>query len=150
MTSSRSGGYVRGMELRAFHYSFLVRDLEQTRRFYVDVLGCREGRSAATWIDFELYGNQLSCHLGTPQPLSDVGQVDGITVPLPHFGAIVTFDEYDELRTRLERAGVAFIVTPRLRYEGEPGEQGTFFFLDPSGNALEFKAFRRPDEVFAR
>lgn len=135
---------------RAFHYSFLVRDLEATRRFYVDVLGCREGRSAATWIDFDLHGNQLSCHLGTPPAPSLTGQVDGITVPMPHFGAVVSFDEYDALADRLTRAGVAFIVTPRIRYAGEVGEQGTFFFLDPSGNALEFKAFRRPDELFAR
>lgn len=138
------------MELRRFHYAFLVRDLEETRRFYVDVLGCREGRSAETWIDFELHGNQLSCHLGTPPPTANVGKVDGILVPMPHFGAILTFDEYDRLAARLVAAGIEFIVTPRIRYAGEPGEQGTYFFLDPSGNAIEIKAFRRPDEVFAR
>ena len=136
--------------MAAFHYSFLVRDLEATRRFYVDVLGCREGRSASTWIDFDLYGNQLSCHLGEPVPTVACGRVDDIVVPMPHFGAIITFDEYDALAARLAAANVAFIVTPRIRYAGEVGEQGTFFFLDPSGNALEFKAFRRPDEVFAR
>ena len=138
------------MTPRAFHYAFLVRDLDQTRRFYVDVLGCREGRSAPTWIDFELYGNQLSCHLGEPPPTADVGRVDGVAVPMPHFGAIVSFDEYEALAARLVAAGVAFVVTPRIRYAGEVGEQGTLFFRDPSGNALEFKAFRRPDEVFAR
>ena len=138
------------MASRAFHYAFLVRDLEETRRFYVDVLGCREGRSTATWIDLELFGNQLSCHLGTPPAPASCGQVDGITVPMPHFGAVVSFDEYDRLAARLTAAGVAFVVTPRIRYPGEPGEQGTFFFLDPSGNALEFKAFRRHDEVFVR
>ncbi len=136
--------------MAAFHYSFLVRDLEATRRFYVDVLGCREGRSAETWIDFDLYGNQLSCHLGEPAPTVPCGRVDGIVVPMPHFGAIITFPEYEQLAARLTAAGVAFIVTPRIRYPGEVGEQGTFFFLDPSGNALEFKAFRRADEVFAR
>jgi extradiol dioxygenase family protein len=138
------------MTLRAFHYAFLVRDLEATRRFYVDVLGCREGRSAPTWIDFELYGNQLSCHLGEPAPTAPVGRVDGIVVPLPHFGAIISFEEYEALAARLVTAGVAFVVAPRIRYPGEVGEQGTFFVLDPSGNALELKAFRRPDEVFAR
>ncbi|HUJ62160.1 MAG TPA: VOC family protein [Kofleriaceae bacterium] len=138
------------MTPRAFHYAFLVRDLDETRRFYVDVLGCREGRSAPTWIDFELYGNQLSCHLGEPPPTADVGRVDGVAVPMPHFGAIVSFDEYEALAARLVAAGVAFVVTPRIRYAGEVGEQGTLFFRDPSGNALEFKAFRRPDEVFAR
>jgi extradiol dioxygenase family protein len=138
------------MELRAFHHAFLVRDLDETRRFYVELLGCREGRRAPTWIDLELFGNQLSCHLGTPPPAAYVGKVDGILVPLPHFGAIVGWDEYEAIAGRLEAAGVAFIVTPRIRYAGEPGEQGTFFFLDPSGNAIELKAFRRPDEVFAR
>jgi extradiol dioxygenase family protein len=138
------------MAPRAFHYAFLVRDLDETRRFYVDVLGCREGRSAPTWIDFELYGNQLSCHLGTPPAPSLTGQVDGIVVPMPHFGAVIELDEYDQLAARLAAAGVAFVVTPRTRYAGEPGEQRTFFFLDPSGNALEFKAFRQPDEMFAR
>jgi uncharacterized protein len=138
------------MDLRAFHHAFLVRDLDETRRFYVDVLGCREGRSAPTWIDFELYGNQLSCHLGTPAPTQSVGKVDGILVPLPHFGAIITLPEYEALAARLVAAKVEFVVTPRTRYPGEPGEQRTFFFLDPSGNALEFKAFPRPDEIFAR
>ena len=138
------------MASRAFHHAFLVRDLEETRRFYVDLLGCREGRSTATWVDLDLFGNQLSCHLGTPPAAVPCGQVDGITVPMPHFGAIVSFDEYDRLAARVAAAGVAFVVTPRIRYPGEPGEQGTFFFLDPSGNALEFKAFRRPDEVFAQ
>lgn len=141
---------LRAMTSRAFHYAFLVRDLEETRRFYVDVLGCREGRSAPTWIDFELYGNQLSCHLGTPPPPAGLGLVDGISVPMPHFGAIVSFVEYEQLAARVAAAGVAFIVAPRIRYPGQPGEQGTCFFLDPSGNAIELKAFRRDDEVFAR
>jgi extradiol dioxygenase family protein len=138
------------MESRAFHHAFLVRDIEETRRFYVDVLGCREGRSTATWIDLDLFGNQLSAHLGTPPPPANVGHVDGIVVPLPHFGAVVSFEDYDRLATRLAAAEVTFIVTPRVRYPGQPGEQGTFFFLDPSGNALEFKAFRNPEEMFAK
>ena len=138
------------MASRAFHHAFLVRDLEETRRFYVDLLGCREGRSTATWVDLDLFGNQLTAHLGTPPPPANVGHVDGIQVPLPHFGALVSFEEYDQLAARLAAAGIAFVVTPRIRYPGKPGEQGTFFLLDPSGNALEFKAFRRPDEVFAQ
>lgn len=138
------------MELRAFHYAFLVRDLDEARAFYVELLGCREGRSAPTWIDFELFGNQLSCHLGTPPPTANVGRVDGILVPMPHFGAILAFDEYERLAARIAAAGIAFVVSPRIRYAGEPGEQGTCFFLDPSGNAIEIKAFRRPDEMFAR
>lgn len=138
------------MELRAFHLAFLVRDLDEARRFYVDLLGCREGRSAPTWVDFELFGNQLSCHLGTPPAATGVGHVDGIAVPMPHFGVIVTFEEYERLAARLAAAGLPFVIEPRLRYAGEPGEQGTFFLLDPSGNAIEIKAFRRPHEVFAR
>jgi hypothetical protein len=138
------------MELRPFHHAFLVRDLEETRRFYVDLLGCREGRSAPTWIDLDLFGNQLSCHLGTPAPTQRVGKVDGILVPLPHFGAIVSYDEYERMAARLAEAKIEFIVTPRIRYPGEVGEQGTFFFLDPSGNAIEIKAFKNPDEIFAR
>jgi extradiol dioxygenase family protein len=134
----------------AFHYSFLVRDLEETRRFYVGVLGCREGRSAATWIDLDMFGNQLSCHVGTPAPTQDVGRVDGIVVPMPHFGAIVTVPEYEELAARVTAANVPFIVSPRIRYAGEVGEQRTCFFLDPSNNAIEIKAFTRPDELFAR
>jgi len=136
--------------LRAFHYSFVVRDLEEARRFYVDIVGCREGRSAATWIDFELFGNQLSCHVGTPVPPAFSGRVDDIAVPMPHFGVIVTFAEYDALAARVTAAKIPFVVTPRIRYAGEVGEQGTCFFLDPSGNAIEIKAFRRAEEVFAR
>jgi len=138
------------MDLRRFHYSFLVRDLEATRRFYVDVIGCREGRSTSTWIDFDMFGNQLSCHVGTPVATANVGRVDGIVVPMPHFGAIVTFSEYEEIAARVASAGISFIVSPRIRYAGEVGEQGTCFFLDPSENAIEVKAFRRDDEVFAR
>jgi uncharacterized protein len=145
-----ASGYSPRMESHAFHYAFLVRDLEDTRRFYVDVIGCREGRSSQTWIDLDLFGHQLSAHLGSPAAPANVGHVDGIAVPLPHFGAVISFENYDRLVTRLAAAGVAFIVTPRIRYPGQPGEQGTFFFLDPSGNALEFKAFRNPDEMFAR
>jgi uncharacterized protein len=138
------------MTLRPFHHAFLVADLETTRRFYVDVLGCREGRSSTTWIDFELFGSQLSCHLGKPAPPQLVGEVDGIKVPLPHFGAIVTFDEYEALVDRLKKAAIELIITPRIRYAGEVGEQGTVFFLDPSGNAIEIKAFVRPADIFAR
>jgi len=145
-----AGAILGAMDLRAFHYSFLVRDLDETRRFYVDILGCREGRSAATWIDLELFGNQLSCHLGTPTPTANVGRVDDIVVPMPHFGVIVTFAEYEQLAARLAAANLPFVVSPRIRYAGEVGEQGTCFFLDPSGNAIEIKAFRRADEVFAR
>jgi extradiol dioxygenase family protein len=138
------------MGRRAFHYAFLVRDLDEAREFYLKMLGCREGRSAATWIDFDLYGNQLSCHVGTPPAAKGVGHVDGIDVPVPHFGAIVERDEYDAIVARLVAAGTSFVVSPRTRYAGEPGEHATFFVLDPSGNPIEIKTFRSADEVFAR
>ena len=133
---------------RAFHYSFHVRDLDSTRRFYCGLLGCAEGRSTATWVDFDFFGNQLSAHLGQVAPTSNTGQVDGIAVALPHFGAIVGWDEFHSLAERISAAGTPFVITPRVRYPGQPGEQATMFFLDPSGNALEFKAFRHPENVF--
>ena len=138
------------MELRRFHYSFCVRDLDEARQFYGGLLGAKEGRSAETWVDFDFFGNQLSCHRGAAAPTARVGIVDGIKVPMPHFGAIITWPEYEQLSAKLTAAKIEFVVTPRIRYPGEVGEQGTFFLIDPSGNALEFKAFRRPDEVFAR
>ena len=132
-----------------FHYSFHARDLDEARRFYRGVLGCAEGRSAESWVDFRFFGHQLSVHRGEPAKPSGTGSVDGIQVPMPHFGAVLSWDEFHALARRVESAGVRFVVTPRVRYPGQIGEQATMFFLDPSGNALEFKAFRRPEEVFA-
>lgn len=137
------------MSARPFHYSFHVRDLAGTRRFYCELLGCREGRSTATWVDFDFFGNQLSAHLGEPAATSDTGRVDGIPVPMPHFGAILGWDEFQALAARLGEAGVPFVIAPCLRFEGQPGEQATMFLRDFSGNALELKAFRHPDQVFS-
>jgi len=132
-----------------FHFSFFVRDLEATRRFYGAVLGCREGRSAGTWVDFDFFGNQISAHTtGAPAPTENKGVVDGIAVPMPHFGAILGWDEFQALALRIRNAGLAFVIEPRARFEGQPAEQATMFLLDPSGNALEFKAFRHPEHVF--
>jgi uncharacterized protein len=132
-----------------FHYSFFVEDVAATRRFYGEVLGCREGRSTEHWVDFDFFGNQISAHTtGTPVPTENKGVVDGIAVPMPHFGAILGWDEFHALAGRIRAAGVSFIVEPRSRFEGQPSEQATMFVLDPSGNALEFKAFRRPEHVF--
>ncbi len=136
------------MEPRPFHFSFAVRDLDATRRFYCGLLGCAEGRSTATWVDFDFFGSQLSAHLGEPTPTADIGRVDGIAVPLPHFGAIVAWAEFEALADRLSSAGLEFIVSPRIRYAGKPGEQATMFLRDPSGNALELKAFKNPGDVF--
>ena len=131
-----------------FHHAFLVRDLEQARAFYGGALGCREGRSAATWVDFDFFGHQISLHLGEPAVSATRGEVDGIEVPMPHFGAILDWEGFDALAARLQAAGAAFVIAPRLRYEGDPAEQKTMFLLDPSGNALEFKAFRKPSAIF--
>lgn len=132
-----------------FHFSFFVRDLASTRRFYGEILGCREGRSTDVWVDFDFFGNQISAHTtGAVSPTTNAGQVDGVAVPMPHFGAILAWDEFQALASRVRAAGVAFVIEPRVRFAGQPGEQATMFFLDPSGNALEFKSFRKPEHVF--
>lgn len=132
-----------------FHYAFLVTELETTRRFYVDVLGCAPGRSSETWVDFDFFGHQLSAHLGRPlRDPANVGLVDGKEVPMPHFGAILGWEEFHALAARLQTAGVDFVLEPQVRFIGRPGEQATMFLLDPSGNALEFKAFRHPRALF--
>jgi len=133
-----------------FHFSFFVRDLAQTRRFYGEILGCREGRSTDVWVDFDFFGNQISAHTtGSVTPTQNKGEVDGIAVPMPHFGAILPWDEFQALAGRVRGAGVPFVIEPRTRFAGQPGEQATMFFLDPSDNALEFKSFKNPDDVFA-
>jgi hypothetical protein len=133
----------------AFHYSFFVTDLASTRRFYGEVLGCPEGRSAASWVDFDFFGNQISAHTtGSPAPTEDRGVVDGIAVPMPHFGAILDWNDFHAVAARIRAANVAFVIEPRSRFPGQPAEQATMFLLDPSGNALEFKAFRHPEHVF--
>ena len=135
--------------MRPFHFAFIVKDLPSTRRFYGEVLGCREGRSTATWVDFDFFGHQISAHTtGTIMRTEKTGQVDGVAVPMPHFGAILAWDEFAALAERIRAAGHAFVIEPRTRYEGQPGEQATMFLLDPSGNALEFKSFRHPEHVF--
>ena len=138
------------MPARPFHLAFVVQDLESTRRFYGDLLGCREGRSADTWVDFDFFGNQISAHTtGTVLPTQHTGQVDGIAVPMPHFGAVLPWEEFAALADRIRGAGLPFVIEPRVRYAGQPGEQATMFLLDPSGNALEFKSFRHPEHVFS-
>ena len=131
-----------------FHMAFGVRDLASNRAFYGDVLGCEMGRSAPTWQDFDFFGNQLSAHVTEAAAEAD-GQVEGLAVPIPHFGAVLDLDAWKALAERLEAGGVAFHIAPQLRFEGEPGEQGTFFVKDPSGNTLEFKGFRDMAGVFA-
>lgn len=134
-----------------FHLAFPVHDLDAARAFYGEVLGCVEGRSDAHWIDFDLFGHQLVAHL-SPDARAHVhhNAVDGHDVPVPHFGVILSYEAFDALTERLRAHQVRFVIEPYLRFEGLPGEQMTMFFYDPSGNALEFKAFRDPSQIFAK
>lgn len=137
--------------LPPFHLAIPVHDLSAARAFYGGLLGCPEGRSAARWVDFNLYGHQLVCHLAAVLSGSDVSKhhhnpVDGHDVPVPHFGVVLDRPAWDALAARLQRAGLQFLIEPHVRFRGQAGEQATMFFLDPSGNALEFKAF---DDVAA-
>jgi hypothetical protein len=135
--------------MAAFHFAFFVRDLTSTRNFYGKVLGCREGRSTDTWVDFDFFGNQISAHTtGSVMPTQNTGKVEDILVPMPHFGAILDWREFEGVAERARAAGVHFVLEPRIRYPGRPGEQATMFLLDPSGNALEFKSFRHTEHVF--
>jgi hypothetical protein len=137
------------MDSPPFHLAFPVTDLERTRAFYAGLLGCREGRSAPTWIDFDFFGHQISAHLVSVTAAAPTNEVDGDDVPVRHFGAVLPWERWEELHRRLAAAGVDFRIAPRVRFAGQVGEQGTFFVLDPSGNALEFKSFRDPARLFA-
>ena len=133
-----------------FHLAFPVVDLDTTRAFYVGVLGCREGRSADDWVDFEFFGHQITAHLGPGgEDPAHHNDVDGDAVPVPHFGAILEVDAWKTLAQRVDQQGVSFLIEPHARFVGLPGEQWTFFVVDPSGNALEFKAFEDPSQVFS-
>jgi extradiol dioxygenase family protein len=135
----------------AFHLAFPVRDLDEARRFYGGLLGCPEGRSSDEWVDFNLHGHQIVAHLA-PQECAQVSTsvVDGHGVPVRHFGLILEMNAWQALADKLRAAGTKFIIEPYIRFKGEVGEQATMFFLDPSGNALEFKAFADMTQVFAK
>jgi extradiol dioxygenase family protein len=136
--------------LTPFHIAFPVDDLAAARRFYGTVLGCPEGRSAETWVDFDLFGHQIVAHLKQGQRAgAHHNPVDGHDVPVPHFGVVMKMDEWRALAGRLTAAGVKFEIEPYIRFEGEVGEQGTMFFYDPAGNALEFKGFEDFSQIFA-
>jgi len=137
--------------LRPFHIAFPVNDLAAARHFYGTVLGCPEGRSSDTWIDFDFYGHQIVAHMkpGTGERAHH-NPVDGHDVPVPHFGVILEQKDWEALAERMKAAGTKFIIEPYTRFKGEPGEQSTMFFLDPAGNALEFKAFADPSQLFAK
>jgi hypothetical protein len=136
--------------LRPFHLAFPVHDLAAARAFYGGTLGCPEGRSAESWIDFDLFGHQIVAHLDpTAKPVAVSNPVDGHDVPVPHFGVVLTMDAWQVLADRVKIAGITFGIEPHIRFVGQPGEQATMFFLDPSGNALEFKAFADDAQLFA-
>ena len=131
-----------------FHLAFNVRDLAEARRFYGDALGCSEGRSAPTWVDYDFFGHQISLHLGEPFATARTGHVGEHLVPMPHFGVILELPAWQALAARLKANGVQFIVEPTLRFEGLPGEQWTMFFEDPFGNPLEIKGFASLASVY--
>ena len=141
------------MTLPPFHLAFPVHDLAAARNFYGDLLGCREGRSAADWIDFDFFGHQIVAHQA-PAAVAKISgasnRVDGDDVPVPHFGAVLPMADWRALAERLTARGVDFIIAPTVRFEGQPGEQATMFFRDPSGNAIEMKAMADPSALFAR
>ncbi|KAF1023991.1 MAG: hypothetical protein GAK30_00006 [Paracidovorax wautersii] len=132
-----------------FHFAFNITDLDQARRFYGDVLGCREGRSTKTWVDFDFFGHQISLHLGQPFSTAATGKVGDKLVPMPHFGLILLLPEWKAMAERLQAAGTEFVLKPQVRFENQPGEQWTMFFLDPFGNPIEIKGFRDLAAVYA-
>jgi extradiol dioxygenase family protein len=134
-----------------FHLAFPVKDLDESRKFYGEVLGCEEGRSSDQWIDFNLFGHQIVAHLAPEVTgVRHRNEVDADHVPVPHFGIVLTMENFKQFAERLKTRGVEFIIEPKIRFAGEVGEQATMFFLDPSGNALEFKGFADFSSVFAK
>jgi extradiol dioxygenase family protein len=134
-----------------FHLAFPVKDLKESREFYGSILGCEEGRSSDAWIDFNLFGHQIVAHLAPEAVgIKHKNEVDADHVPVPHFGIVLPMDEFKTFAKKLKDKGVEFIIEPKIRFAGEVGEQATMFFLDPSGNALEFKAFADFSQVFAK
>lgn len=140
------------MTLTPFHVAIPVHDVQLARKFYRDVLQCEEGRSAEHWVDFNLYGHQFVIHY---KPKSEVesahhNAVDGHDVPVPHYGVVLPWDEWEKLSNRLISLNIKFVIDPYIRFKGQVGEQATMFFLDPCGNALEFKAFKDMSQIFAK
>ena len=151
MRSMLSSGRVSAL-LSPFHLAFPVNDLDAARRFYGGILGCAEGRSSDQWIDFDFFGHQIVAHLKPDVSNANThhNPVDGHDVPVPHFGVVLPMKTWEVLAERLRTAGIKFIIEPYIRFKGEAGEQATMFFLDPAGNALEFKAFADIGQLFVR
>ena len=137
------------MSLRPFHLAFPVHDLAAARAFWGDTIGCPEGRSSNEWVDFDFYGHQIVAHLAPGAGDAASNAVDGHEVPVPHFGIVLTMEDWQALADRLTAAGTYFVIEPHIRFEGQPGAQATMFFRDPSGNAIEMKAFADLGQLFA-
>jgi len=138
------------MKAKVFHLAAPIRDIEETRKFYGELLGCPQGREAARWIDFDFFGHQVSFHLADlDQSNEPTNSVDGKNVPVRHFGAVLEWNDWHNLADILRNAKIEFVIEPYIRFKGETGEQATMFFLDPSGNALEFKSFKDMTQIFA-
>lgn len=134
-----------------FHLAFPITDLESAKWFYGEILGCRIGRSTEHWVDIDFFGNQLSAHVNAQAVFTPfMSMIDGKEVPLRHFGVVLHWNDWEALAQKLQDQGVEFIIEPHIRFEGEPGEQGTMFFYDPSGNAIEMKGFKDLEQVFAK
>jgi len=139
------------MSLRPFHLAVSVHSLIAARQFYGELLGCAEGRSARDWVDFNFFGHQFVCHqVESSAEGADFNNVDGKSVPVPHFGIVMDWEDWAGLAEKLKQKNVAFIIEPGIRFAGEPGEQMTMFLADPSGNMLEFKAMRNPENLFSK
>jgi len=136
------------MQKTIFHLAINVSDLKEACIFYGELLGAKQGRSTDTWVDFNFFGHQLSLHIGLPLTSSDTGQVDGITVPMPHFGIILPLSTWKKMAEKLIKANIEFIIPPTQRFKNTSGEQNTMFFLDPFGNPIELKSFQDINEVF--
>lgn len=138
-------------KIQPFHLAIPVNDLETNRRFYRDTLGCIEGRSSDQWVDLDFFGHQLVLHVQESENKAGKGnQVDGKDVPIPHFGVVLEWGKFEQFSEELKNKNVAFVIEPYIRFQGKTGEQATMFFKDPSGNALEFKAFKNIDQLFAK
>ncbi|MFZ6713366.1 VOC family protein [Undibacterium sp. TC9W] len=131
-----------------FHLAYHVHDLDQARQFYTGILGCKEGRSTATWVDFDFFGHQISLHLGTPFATTNTGRVGDHLVPMPHLGVILAMKDWAILADRLRGHDLDFVLEPSIRFAGQPGEQATMFFLDPSGNPIEIKGFNNLESIY--
>ena len=136
------------LNLRPFHLAFPVKNLEDTKKWYCDVLGCTLGRESDDWVDFNFYGHQVVAHLSSNFNVNQTNEVDGEQVPIRHFGVILTTNDWDRLRYKLESKEIKFIIQPNVRFENTTGEQKTMFISDPSGNSLEFKCFQNDDMIF--